>query len=122
MPESLSVRVSVRVRLCVCVYVRVRSVCVMCGSIRVVVFQEHPTTRLMSAPRSQPAISEFVVTTNDCSTARADMAKDKKKKGPPPADYVCAACKEGGHWVFDCTQVLLLLLLFFPPRLCCCIE
>lgn len=74
--------------------------------------------------------------TNDCNFTRIEpvdffkifhkhvrkMAKDKKKKGPPPADYVCAACKEGGHWVFDCTQVLLLLLLFFPPRLCCCIE
>jgi hypothetical protein len=33
------------------------------------------------------------------------MGRKVEKKGPPPADYVCAACKEGGHWVFDCSQV-----------------
>jgi hypothetical protein len=38
--------------------------------------------------------------------SRAESMGTKKEKGAPPADYVCAACKQGGHWVFDCSQVL----------------
>lgn len=35
-----------------------------------------------------------------------EMGKEKAKKDRlPPSDYVCAACKEGGHWVYDCAQV-----------------
>ena len=43
----------------------------------------------------------------DVTVSRAgEKRMGTTEKGKPPADYVCAACRQGGHWVFDCSQVL----------------
>ena len=34
-----------------------------------------------------------------------DMPKQKRPPRPVPDDYICAACQEKGHWVYDCPQV-----------------
>ncbi|KAJ1485307.1 hypothetical protein T484DRAFT_1945848 [Baffinella frigidus] len=54
-----------------------------------------------AASGDEPAASEASPATAPDSEPTGRTAA---KKGPPPADYRCAACNEKGHWVFDCSQ------------------
>ena len=36
---------------------------------------------------------------------KRSMPKQKRPPRPVPDDYICAACQEKGHWVYDCPQV-----------------
>ena len=37
-----------------------------------------------------------------CATDRLSMTKYTR---PPPDGYLCLACKQRGHWIWDCAQV-----------------
>ncbi|KAJ1485309.1 hypothetical protein T484DRAFT_1794050 [Baffinella frigidus] len=61
-----------------------------------------------TASGGEPAASEADPADSEATGGFLPPSLSKRgsaqKKGPPPADYRCAACSEKGHWVFDCSQ------------------
>ena len=61
--------------------------------------------KVAAASGGEPAASEASpATAPDSEATPPSLSKTSAKKGPPPADYSCAACNEKGHWVFDCVK------------------